>query len=255
MKNERFKLGLIFNFNPKWMGGIIYLINVVRILKFLDDKDMPKIYIFYNPILKKFIDELDYPYMEKISWKFPPVYSGFALSILRRKNLFVHDIVTKYNLNAVYPMHNLPVKSKLNEKLVPWTADVQHKYYPQFFTRRKRFERDLRIKFLLRNSTDYVMYSNAAKDDFYKFYKIPKHVNFHFYHFVSIIDGLPDMDFEGIRAKYNLPTSWTARISCCAERGTTFMIPVIHTRQPKARDSNATLGAPQMTDKRSPTRR
>lgn len=208
MGNERFKLGLIFNFNPKWMGGIIYLINIVRILKFLDDKDKPMVYIFYNPRLKKFVDEIEYPYMDKVSWEFPSVYYGFALSILRQRNLFVNDIVSKYDLDAVYPMHNFPVKSKLNAKLVSWTADVQHKYYPEFFTRRKRFERDLRIKFILRNTKEYVMSSKAVLDDFYKFYKIPKHVNFHIYHFVSIIEGLPEMDIDALRAKYNLPEEY-----------------------------------------------
>ena len=118
MKNERFKLGLIFNFNPKWMGGIIYLLNAIKILKFLDDKDMPKVLVFYNPGLKKFIDEIDYPYVEKIPWNFHSVYYGFALSILRQRNLFIHDMVTKYNLDAIYPMHDFPVKSKLDAKLV-----------------------------------------------------------------------------------------------------------------------------------------
>ena len=208
MKSERFKLGLIFNFNPKWMGGIIYLLNAIKILKFLDDNDMPKILVFYNSGLKKFIDEIDYPYVEKIPWNFSSVYYGFALSILRQRNLFVHDMVTKYNLDAIYPMHDFPVKNKLDAKLVSWTADLQHKYYPEFFTTRKRFERDIRIKFILRNVKDYVMSSQAVKDDFYKFFKIPESVNFHIYHFVSIIDNLPDLDFDTIRAKYNLPEEY-----------------------------------------------
>jgi len=208
MEKERFKLGLIFNFNPKWMGGIIYLINIVRILKFLDDKDMPKVYVFYNPRLKEFVDEIEYPYLEKISWNFPSVYDGFVRSIIQRKNLFVHDLVTKYNLEAVYPMFDYPVKSKLDAKLVSWTPDLQHKYYPEFFKKKTRIGRNQRIKIKLKNCSDLVVSSQAVKDDFYKFYKIPQGLKFHIYHFVSIIDSLPDMDMDTIRAKYNLPEEY-----------------------------------------------
>ena len=42
-----YRLGLIFNFNPKWMGGIIYLLNISRILNFLDEKDKPQLFVFY----------------------------------------------------------------------------------------------------------------------------------------------------------------------------------------------------------------
>jgi len=207
-KINRKRLGIIFNFHPSWMGGIIYVLNSVRILNYLEDEDKPLVFLFYDPKLEKFVEEIDYPYLEKVPWKFYPVHYGFAFSIFRHKNLFVHDLVIKYNLDAVYPMHNFPVKSKLGAKLVAWIADLQHKYYPEFFTQRKRYERDLRIKFILKNTKDYVMSSQAVLDDFYRFYKIPKHVNFHIYHFVSIIEGLPNVDFDTIRAKYNLPEAY-----------------------------------------------
>jgi hypothetical protein len=60
MGKSQLRVGLIFNFNPKWMGGIIYLINAIRILNFLEEKDKPSVVIFYNPILKKYIDEIEF---------------------------------------------------------------------------------------------------------------------------------------------------------------------------------------------------
>jgi len=174
-------------------------------MNYLEDEDKPLVFLFYDPKLEKFLEELDYPYLEKVPWKFYPVHYGFAYSAFRRKNLFVHDLVTKYNLDAVYPMHNFPVKSKLDAKLVAWIADLQHKYYPEFFTQRKRYERDLRMKFILRNSKDLVVSSNAAKDDLFRFFKIPETVNLHVYHFVSIINGLPDLSFDELQFKYNVP--------------------------------------------------
>ena len=205
---DRFKLGLLFNFNPKWTGGIIYLLNAIRILNFLDDKDKPTVVILYNPALKKYIDEIDYPYLELVSHNFSSIYKGYIVSFLQNKNTFVHDLVVNHNLDAIFPMHDYPIKSKLDAKLVSWYADLQHLYYPKFFTKRKRIERNARIKLILNNSKDLVVSSQAVKDDFFKFFKVPKDLNIHIYHFVSIIEGLPDLTFDQIRLKYDLPENF-----------------------------------------------
>lgn len=205
---DRFRLGILFNFNPKWTGGLIYLLNVVRILDFLDEKDKPTVVVLFNPALKKYVDEINYPYLELVPNQFPSIYKGYALSILKNKNLFVDDLAIQHQLDAVFPMHDYPVKSKLKIKLVSWYADLQHQYYPQFFSKLKIFERNARIKMILRNSKDLVVSSQAVKDDFEKFYKIPKSLKISIYHFVSIIDNLPDLTFEQLREKYNLPQEY-----------------------------------------------
>jgi glycosyltransferase involved in cell wall biosynthesis len=204
MNESRLRLGLIFNFNPKWTGGIIYLINAIRILNFLEDKDKPTVVVFYNPELKKYIDEISYPYLELVPHSFPSIYKGYFRSILKDKNIFVDDLVLSNQLDAIFPMHDYPVKSKSKAKLVSWYADLQHMYYPQFFTKRKRIERNERIKLILKNTNDLVVSSQAVKDDFIKFFKIPSTVKIHIYHFVSIIEGLPSMTYEEIRDKYQL---------------------------------------------------
>ncbi|WP_293870219.1 glycosyltransferase family 1 protein [Flavobacterium sp.] len=202
---QRFKLGLLFNFNPKWTGGIIYLLNAIRILNFLDDKDKPMVVILYNPTLKKYVDEINYPYLELVPHNFSSIYKGYINSFLKNKNTFVHDLVINFKLDAIFPMHDYPIKSKLDAKLVSWYADLQHLYYPQFFTKRKRIERNARIKLILKNSKDLVVSSQAVKDDFLKFFKVSTKLNIHIYHFVSIIEGLPNKSFEEILAEYDLP--------------------------------------------------
>ena len=204
----RFRLGILFNFNPKWMGGVIYNLNIVKTLGFLNDEDKPLILLVYNPQLKKYIDEIDYPYIEKVAHDFPSIYKGYMQSFLKNENVFVHKLVVSHQLDTIFPMHDYPVKSKLDAKLVSWYADLQHFYYPQFFTKRKRIERNERIKLILKNSKDLVVSSQAVKDDFLKFFNVPKTLNIYVYHFVSIIEGLPEMTFEEIRAKYDLPEQY-----------------------------------------------
>lgn len=205
MEKQKFRLGITFNFNPKWTGGMIYILNIIKTLNFLDNEDKPTIIVLYNPNLKKYIQEIAYPYLELVPHNFSSIYKGYVESILKNKNTFVHDLVINHKLDAIFPMHDYPVKSKLNAKLVSWYADLQHMYYPQFFTKRKRIERNARIKLILKNSKDLVVSSKAVKDDFFKFFKVPKGLNIHIYHFVSFIEGLPDMTFDEIRAKYDLP--------------------------------------------------
>lgn len=208
MKNKRLKLGIIFNFNPSWMGGIIYILNLIRTLDFLDDKDKPEIFLFYRPELRKFLEEIRYPYLETIEWEFPSVYKGFIRSWLTLKNVFVKNIISKYNLDGLYPLHDYPVKTRTKVKLVSWSADLQHKYYPEFFSKRKIIERNSRIKLILRNTDDLVVSSQSVADDFKKFYKLRKEMKIHIFHFVSIIDDLSGLNIIDLSKKYNLPEKY-----------------------------------------------
>ncbi len=206
--DNRFRLGIVFNFNPKWTGGLIYILNSIKILNFLEEADKPTVVILYPSHLKKYITEIDYPYLELVSHTFPSIYKGYVESFLKNKNVFVHDLVVEHRLDSVFPMHDYPVKSKLDAKLVSWYADLQHKYYPQFFTKIKRIERNARIEMILKNSEDLVVSSQTVKDDFLKFFKVPKSIKIHIYQFVSIIDSLPKRSKEEILNQYNLPEEY-----------------------------------------------
>ena len=208
MGQKRLKLGIIFNFSSSWMGGIIYIINVVKTLEFLDDKDKPEIFLFYRPGLEKFLAEFKYPYLNKIEWAFPSQISGNIKSKLLRKNLFVDKILKEYSLDAIYPMHNFPVRTKTNVKLISWWADLQHKHYPEFFTKMQLFGRKLREKHILKNSNHLVVSSQDVLDDFNRFYKLPGHLNVHIFHFVSIIDNLEKLDITELKEKYKLPQKY-----------------------------------------------
>jgi glycosyltransferase involved in cell wall biosynthesis len=205
---NRKRIGIIFNFSPKWMGGVVYVLNIVKVLNFLEDGEKPRIFIFYNPDLQRFVDEIDYPYIEKIVRPYPSVYKYFWKSLYSRKNMFIDDIVTEHKLDSVFPLHDFPVRSKLDAKLISWYADLQHMHYPHFFSRAKRIERYLRVQFILKNTNYLVVSSNAVKEDFYRFFKIPKSMHIAVYHFVSIVDQFPTDSKEEIRAQHHLPENY-----------------------------------------------
>ena len=182
--------------------------NIVRVLNFLEDKDKPQVILFYDKKLEKFLDEMDYPYMEKVPWEFLPVYQGFVRSFILRRNVFISDMIDEYNIDVLFPNSNFPVKNRSGTRVISWYADLQHKYYPEFFNKRKTIERNLRIRFSLRNGTDLIVSSNAVKDDFMRFYKVPASLRIHVYHFVSVIEKFPKNDIARLLSKYNLPEKY-----------------------------------------------
>ena len=208
MDNKRLKLGIIFNFSSSWMGGIIYIINVVKTLKVLADKEKPEIYLFYKPDLRRFLDEFDYPYLNLVEWDFPPLIQGNIKSWLLRKNLFIEEILKKYPLDTVYPLQDYPVRIKTNVKLVSWSADFQHKHYPEFFSKKQILGRDRRVKNALRNADHLVLSSHDAHKDLSRFFKVREEMNIDIYHFVSIIHNMENVNIEDLKAKYNLPETY-----------------------------------------------
>lgn len=208
MEARRLRLGIIFNFNPSWMGGIIYILNLIRTLNFLDDDEKPEILLFYRADLKKFADQIKYPYFKAIEWTFPHVYKGYIKSWLSGRNVFISDILDQYDLDGIYPLHDYPLRSRCRTKLVCWYADLQHEHYPEFFRKRKLLERTLRIRFILKNSDDLVVSSQAVADDFQRFFRLRKQMKMHVFHFVSVIDDISDININELREKYRLPEKY-----------------------------------------------
>jgi glycosyltransferase involved in cell wall biosynthesis len=205
---ERLKLGIIFNFSPNWLGGIFYIINVVKTLDFLEDEDKPEITLFYSPGLLKFLDKFDYPYLNAVEWSFPSMIKGSLKSWLLRKNLFVDEMLKKYTLDAIYPLQDYPLSTSTRTKLISWNADFQYLYYPEFFTRLQRTGRRLRTRFALKNTKDLVLSSHDARKDLEKFFKVPGSLNIHIYHFVSIMEDLTQTEIGALREKYRLPEGY-----------------------------------------------
>jgi len=201
-------IGVPFNFSPHWMGGVMYVINLINTLDYLDDSKKPEIVLFYSPGLSKFLDEFKYPYLRGIECRFPSLIKGNLLSWVKRKNFFYSDLIEKYSLNAVYPAKNFPVKNKTKAKVIAWYADLQHKYYPDYFSLITRVHRNIRLFFMLHNASDMIVSSQAVLNDFSKFYKLRSDLRFHVYHFTSINDDKEKFDISELRDKYNLPENY-----------------------------------------------
>lgn len=206
---KKIVIGVLFNANPRWMGGVIYILNAIKILNWLDDARKPHIKLFYRKELKRFVDEIDYPYLEAIEWEFPDIPMGYLSSLLARKNKFIEDILATRQLDAIFPLQDFPVSHIVypNVLQVCWFADLQHKHYPQFFSRKKLWERHARTRFILKNCKHMVLSSQAVLDDFHRFFDL-KEIQTHVFHFASVVDSFDFSEWDSLRQEKGLPVDY-----------------------------------------------
>ncbi|MBE9048764.1 glycosyltransferase family 4 protein, partial [Pleurocapsales cyanobacterium LEGE 10410] len=171
-----------------------------------------EILLFYNSELKDFLPQFQYSKLKMIQWEFPPVVKGYLQSWIKQKNIFSNELVMQYELDGVYPEWNQPIFFKhaydKSVRSVSWFADLQHKYYPEFFSKWQWIMRESRLRLMLRNTEDLVVSSKAAEEDFKRFYNLRKDLKIHVLNFVSLVDDFSIENPEMIRKKYGLPEKY-----------------------------------------------
>lgn len=210
MQKKRLKIGILATyFDPHWTGGFIYLVNLINALNWLDDADRPEIIVFYNERSEGKLGLIKYPY---VSYRFLSNYRSnfttYFYSWLQLKNQFVKDIIVENQLDGLYPLNDFP--GRINNpdnrcRIVSWYPDYQQKFYPEYFSKANLFFRELRIRNILKYSTDLVQSSQNVYAHLQQFFKYnPEKIKIHLLQFVSLIDGIPSVDIGFLREKYGI---------------------------------------------------
>jgi glycosyltransferase involved in cell wall biosynthesis len=210
MKDKRLKIGILTTyFDQHWTGGFIYAVNLINSLNRLDEADRPHIVLFYNERSEGKLDHINYPYL---SYQFLSTHKSnfttYLYSWFQFKNLFVKDIIVEHQLDGLYPLNDFP--GKINNpnhhcRIVSWYPDYQQKFYPEYFSKLNLFFRELRIRNILRYSTDLVQSSYDAYSHLQRFFKYnPDKIRIHILQFVSLIDGIPNNNKDFLLEKYNI---------------------------------------------------
>ena len=188
MDEDSKKVGIIFDFNRNWFGGVNYIINLINSFNYLEEKKQPNIIIFYSNENYQFKSEVTY---QKVQWC-PLNYilsknSLYLFSILFRKNF----LITREMLccEAIFPANDLPVKSKIKTSLISWIPDFQHKTYPKNFSLLGKLLRELKFRLILSNSNKTILSSKNSNGDFLEYYK-NYNTDIKIIPFVSVIEKL-----------------------------------------------------------------
>lgn len=204
-ERSRLNIGIIFNHGKEWLGGAYYLLNIIESLEFLPDSQKPFLTIFYRPNSLEFAEQVNYPYKKLVELEPVSKYMGYVNSLLKAKNVYAEQFINYKLLDGLFPFNDFPKRIKSEtQKTVAWIPDLQHKFYPLYFSLSNRFLREERIKLILKNSTDMVVSSEDVKNNFHQFYDIPAELKIHTVPFVSLIQSVELDDINTVKNKYNI---------------------------------------------------
>ena len=185
------RVGLRIFYNPGWMGGINYVLNVARMLHSLPDIDRPEIvFLTTTPAAKKIAEE----------------NSMFANEI--------HDFnqVRHLNLDFVYPATQLP-EAPFGAPWAGWIPDWQCQHYPQMFERREIARRFLQYRELAKRPAVCVFSSAQALEDTKVLFPECDDVGWSIFNFPAVFDddfweNDTNSTVEKTLKKYNVPSKY-----------------------------------------------
>lgn len=209
---KRVKIGLVYNYNEKWVAGSYYILNLIHAINKLEDEQKPELIIFSSDADNPEVREINYPYLKFHQLdrsEFQPVYNRLENGVNRLSRILLKkDIMKKKTkkrlrlpVDLIFPASDHVYFSEVKNKLF-WIPDFQEHFLPQFFSEE---EIQLRKKqqLLLAQGNSIVFSSNDAAGHFKKFYPratahtyvLPFAVTHPFFNEISI---------EAILSKYGL---------------------------------------------------
>ncbi len=194
--SNKLTLGIELIEDANWMGGTLYLRNLVVCLSRLPVKERPNIRLLGAPeVVSNFIEEFGYlPGIETSDEK------GLWQRMLRRLG-FSRALISP--IDVVYPGFGAEFAGAVS---VRWVPDFQHRYLPALFADEEIEVRNSSIADIAARPGVVVMSSQVAVKDFKKFY--PEHrVQPRVWHFCSLLDTTEPPKID-IIAKYGLPKKY-----------------------------------------------
>lgn len=194
-----------YNFSA---GLVIYILNIIRSFKLLDDSLRPHLIIIVSansPINE--IKEINYPYVEY--YRFRPFKRTFVKLAINKviKTIFGKYLIKRYsfpqNFDTLYPYFECEETFYFKKRMY-WKPDFQEQYFPQYIPKAEQEFVNSEMKKIAANK-DYtlVLSSKNALNDFKKFYG--PHVNeLKLLRFLSLLPDISKIDPDRILKKYNI---------------------------------------------------
>jgi glycosyltransferase involved in cell wall biosynthesis len=206
---SRKRVGLIFNFDESWTGGLYYLLNIVHALCKLPDEEKPVLVIFFKDDVRQKLQATQYPYLEFLPLQKPAtlaerIYRKFRRLLNKQYRYYPQYPATI--VDFVFPCVSASYiysGSLMHVRKVFWIADFQHKHLPHFFSKEEILGRDKNFQDMTAAPVKLVVSSNDAKADLCKFY--PEHkTEVAVMQFATTLPTYKHLDIASLRAKYNL---------------------------------------------------
>ncbi len=206
---KRKRIALIYRFNYDFSAGVvIYIQNLIKGFKLLDDDFRPEITIIYSkgtPIQE--IKEIEYPYIKFYLYK--PLRSTLFSKVINRLSELCFNVKLwkRYsfprNIDIIYPFFDCPETISIKNRYY-WKPDFQEMYYPEYVSTIEYEYVISNMKKIAENERyNLVVSSEDSLNDYKKFFG-PYENTTHVLRFVSIIPDLSELDKEGLLHKYDI---------------------------------------------------
>lgn len=207
MKNKR--IGILFIFKSSWLGGLYYIMNIIKSFNFLKPDSQPEIVLFYNKRTEKYLKDISYPKIEFVEIDLDFSLKLYLKSFVFRKNFFFLEKYKDYNLDILFPFNDFVGNiNRGNLRLASWIPDFQHKFYPEYFGKLNLFLREIKFKNIVDQSDVLVLSSNSAHNDLTQFYNTQNGPSIGIVRFTSIIDENDLFSGDSILNKYSIPNNY-----------------------------------------------
>ena len=189
-------------------GIVIYIQNIIKSLKLLDDHLRPHLIIIYSkasPIEE--IKEIDYPYIEFYLYK-PINRNFFKLAINKLSKLLLKTYTIKRysfpkKIDILYPYFECEETFFYRDRLY-WKPDFQEQYFPQYVsTREIEFVNSEMKKIAASSNYTLVLSSQNAMDDYKTFFS-PTFNKTKLLKFISLMPDISKINAESVLQKYNI---------------------------------------------------
>ncbi|WP_158222560.1 glycosyltransferase family 4 protein [Rhodopirellula sp. MGV] len=149
-----------------WVAGLHYVRNCLEGLASLPEQEVPEIVAFVpTPLREKFLQEAGFA---DASWlTLRTIDERLLLDLSRRDELT--KLVRNEACDLLFPAITPPAVP-FDGKCIGWITDLQHKYYPQFFSKAELAHRDQLFSFLSATCNRIVCSSVSVETDMQRFY-------------------------------------------------------------------------------------
>jgi glycosyltransferase involved in cell wall biosynthesis len=192
---KKLTLGVQLINEPEWIGGTLYLHNLVICLARLPESERPHVRLLGSPeVISHFYNE----------WGHLPIFPSHSVkSPWGRFTRFLGADLKESEIDVVYPGFGTAVPSAVT---IRWIPDFQHRYLPELFSASELAARDHAIGEIAACSGVVVFSSAVALADFCRFY--PDHSAVPFvWHFCSIVNTM-SAPLKEVVKKYDLPEKY-----------------------------------------------
>lgn len=212
---KRIRIAIPYVYDKGWVGGVYYIINLIKSLKILEETKQPKVFIIFEEgtnldIFKKVNYSHLYFKQEKIR-KNLSFFERIANKLLRmggQENYF-HLLPTSKDIDVIFPslgrhyFSSIPFSHKFF-----WIPDFQDYFYPDFFEKEELKSRKITHQRVIERKINLILSSHSAKNDFKHIY--PKAQNE-----ISVIQfavfpsqEYKKIDIKTLLIKFNLPQKY-----------------------------------------------